>query len=124
MTSDNDPELDGRYLGTISADFAAVAETLREASYQLRRRQISAYPVFPICKQQQPVGSLLMDKDEVELRWHFYLSFLEEFVQRGLVDGDKVADFEQVYRDADEFCCLFVIDVEFTNFVFLPYPEE
>ena len=28
------------------------------------------------------------------------------------------------YKDADEFCCLFVLDKEFTNFVFVPYPED
>ena len=28
---ENDPELNGKYLGTISKDFVVVAETLREA---------------------------------------------------------------------------------------------
>ncbi len=46
------------------------------------------------------------------------LSFLDEFVQRKLVED--VEAFRQAYRDPDEFCCLFVIDVDFTRFVFLP----
>jgi hypothetical protein len=45
-------------------------------------------------------------------------------VQRGIVDTDKQEDFKNAYKDADEFCCLFVIDKEFTNFVFIPYPED
>ncbi|MGB3618821.1 MAG: hypothetical protein WBA12_11940 [Catalinimonas sp.] len=121
---DEDTPPDGKYLGTISADFAVVADTLKEASYELRRRNISAHPIFPLCKEPQPVGSLLLDKGEVNLRWHVFLSFLEEFTQRGLVDEERTDEFKQIYKDADEFCCLFVIDAEFTNFVFLPYPEE
>ncbi|SDL99622.1 hypothetical protein SAMN05421823_109232 [Catalinimonas alkaloidigena] len=121
---ENNPELDGKYLGTISADFAVIAETLKEASYQLRKRNISQYPIFPICKEELPIGALLVDRKELVLKWNFYFSFLEEFVQRKLVEEDKVQDFKEVYKDADEFCCLFVVDVEFTNFVFLPYPED
>jgi hypothetical protein len=45
----NDPELSGKYLGTISADFVKVADTLKEASYQIRKSGF-AFPIFPICK--------------------------------------------------------------------------
>ena len=51
----NDPELSGKYLGTISADFVKIADTLKEASYRIRTAGF-AYPVFPTCKQSQPIG--------------------------------------------------------------------
>ena len=121
---ENDPELDGKYLGTISADFAVVSETLKEASYQLRKRNISPYPIFPVSKEELPIGALLIDRQDLLLKWNFYFSFLDEFVQRQLVESDRVQDFKEVYKDPDEFCCLFVVDVDFTKFVFLPYPED
>jgi hypothetical protein len=43
-------------------------------------------------------------------------------VQRGLVEDQEA--FKAAYKDPDEYCCLFVIDYDFTNFVFLPYPED
>jgi hypothetical protein len=49
----NDPELSGKYLGTISEDFVKVADTLKEASYQIRKAGFE-YPIFPICKDEQP----------------------------------------------------------------------
>ncbi len=118
----NNPELNGKYLGTISSDFVIVSSTLNEASYHIRQRQISEYPIFPICKTSQPIGQLLLDKQEVRLQWNFYASFLQEFEQRGIVDDLDI--FRQAYKNPDEFCCLFVIDREFTNFVFIPYPED
>jgi hypothetical protein len=113
----NDPELNGKYLGTISRDFVKVSDTLKEAAYQIRKRGFSDFPIFPICKDDQPIGQLLIDQ-----KTNYYASFLDEFIQRELVsDKDQ---FIQAYKDADEFCCLFVVDKEFTNFVFIPYPED
>lgn len=120
----NDPELSGKYLGTISADFVKVADTLKEASYQIRKREISQHPVFPVCKTDQPIGQVIIGRLQAETEWNYYASFLDEFVQRGIIDAEKQDDFKNAYKDPDEFCCLFVIDKEFTNFVFIPYPED
>lgn len=120
----NDPELSGKYLGTISSDFVKVADTLKEASYQIRKRGISEYPVFPICKEPQPIGQIILPQHQVNTEWNYYVSFMDEFVQRGFIDNEKQADFIAAFKEPDEFCCLFVIDKDFTNFVFIPYPED
>jgi len=119
----NDPELSGKYLGTISSDFARVADSIKESSYQIRKAGFE-FPVFPICQEEQPIGQLLMKRTDLGTTWNYYASFLDEFVQRELVGEEKVDDFKQAYKDPDEFCCLFVIDQDFTRFVFIPYPED
>ena len=118
----NDPELNGKYLGTITRDFVLIADTLREASYAIRKRGFSNYPIFPICKQEQQVGQLLIGRKELNLQWNYYASFLDEFIQRKLVEDAEA--FQLAYKDPDEYCCLFVIDYDFTNFVFIPFPED
>ena len=118
----NDPELNGKYLGTISRDFVKVADTLKEASYQIRKRGYSNFPIFPVCKTSQPIGQLLIDKSSVGTEWNYYASFLDEFLQRELIVSNE--EFEKAYKDPDEFCCLFVVDTTFTNFVFIPFPED
>lgn len=121
----NDPELSGKYLGTISRDFAVVSETLREASYQVRKRNISKYPIFIFSRTAVPLGGLLLAKEELALEWDISASYVEDFVQKKLVDEDRLEDFKAAYKDPDEFCCLFVVDGEsFTNFVFIPFPED
>ena len=119
----NDPEVSGKYLGTISQDFVKVADTLKEASYQIRKGGFE-YPIFPICKEHQPIGQLLLDKRDGATTWNYYASFLDEFVQRELVMLSKEEEFKSHYKDPDEFCCLFVIDEEFTNYVYIPYPVD
>ncbi len=120
----NDPELDGKYLGTISSDFVKVADFLREASYQIRVRGFSDYPIFPVSREEQPIGELLYAGKDLHLSWNYYASYLDEFVERKLIDEDKIPDFKESYKNPDEYCCLFVIDSNFTNFVYIPFPED
>jgi hypothetical protein len=122
----NDPELNGKYLGTITTDFVKIADTLKEAAYQMKARKISDFPIFILCKELISLGKLLFYKDELKrelpLEWNYYFSYLEEFVERKLVT--EVADFKANYKNIDEFACLFVVDKEFVNFVYIPYPVD
>ena len=122
----NDPELDGKYLGKITKDFVKVSNTLKEAAYLLKARKIADFPIFPISHDKIEIGQLLIAKDEteLELEWNYYFSFLDEFIQRQLVDSEKLDDFKAAFKDPDEFCCLFVVDKDFVNFVYIPYPED
>ncbi|GAB2614673.1 hypothetical protein [Belliella aquatica] len=125
MISDfNDPELSGKYLGTITKDFINVSDILKEASYQVRSRKFSQYPIFPISKEEQPIGQLLLGKEEKKLDWNYYITYVDEFIQRKLIAEDLLEEFEKNYKNPDEFCCLFVMDKEFTSFVYIPFPEE
>ncbi len=119
-----DPNLDGKYLGTITSDFVKVADTLKEASYQVRKRGFSDYPIFPISKEEIPIGQLLIDKKELGTTWNYYITYINEFIDRKLIDETKVEDFKKTYKDPDEFCCLFVVDKAFTNYLFVPYPVD
>ncbi|WP_258105797.1 hypothetical protein [Marinoscillum sp. MHG1-6] len=118
----NDPELNPKYLGQISSDFVKVAELLKEASYQIRKRGFSEHPVFPISKNDLPIGQLLYEAGKMENEWNYYASFAEEFLERKLIEDKEV--FVQAYKDPDEFCCLFIVDKDFTNFLFIPYPVD
>jgi hypothetical protein len=75
----NDPELSGRYLGTISEDFVKVSDNLKEASYQIRKRGFSEHPIFPVSRNEQPVGQLLVDTVAFGTQWNYFASYLDEF---------------------------------------------
>ena len=118
----NDPELSGKYLGTITKDFVKVADTLKEASYQIRKEGFSEYPIFPIAKVEIPIGQLLIGRQDLDTSWNYYATYIDEFINRKLIEN--LEQFKAAYKDPDEFCCLFVVDNEFTKFVFVPYPED
>lgn len=122
----NSPDLNGKYLGIISSDFALVSDFLKEASYQIRTRGFSKYPVFTVCREfVPPVGQKLIGAGELNGNsWNYAASVMEEFVQRELIAPENMEVFETNYKDPDEFCCLFVFDADFASFVFIPFPEE
>lgn len=121
----NDPELQqkSKYLGSISKDFVQVCDSLKEAAYLMQKRGISQFPIFPVAKQNIAVGQLIIPNQD-KREWIFYISLLEEFTQRGLVAPDNEAQFKQIYKNPDEYCCLFVVDEDFLNFLFIPYPDD
>lgn len=118
----NDPELNGKYLGSITKDFVVVADTLKEAAYQVRKRGFSEFPIFPISQEPMPIGQMLIERQELNTAWNYHITYLDEFVQRKLVEDEEA--FRKAYKNPDEFCCLFVVDKTFTNFLFVPYPED
>ncbi len=124
---ENDPELQakGKFLGTITADFARASDVLRDASEAIRDRAHSKHPIFVFSREPVSLGALLLNAPDRLMQWHVFASSLEEFTQRGLVqEGEGEATFRGAYKDPDEYACLFVVDPEFMEFVFLPYPED
>ena len=121
---ENSPELEGKYLGTITEDFLKVESILSQGAYRMVKGNISQYPIFGMSKEERPLGELIIPKNYKGIRWNVYISFAENFVQRGLIEDSRVADFEKIFKDPLEFCCLCVCDNDFLKFVFLPYPED
>lgn len=122
MDVSNNPEISGKYLGTVSQDFIKVSDQIKEASYQIRKQGFSEHPIFIISKTEVPVGQLLFKKDEVGTEWNYFVTYLDEFVERKIIE--KKEEFINNYKNPEEFCCLFVIDGQFTNFVYIPYPVD
>jgi hypothetical protein len=120
----NDPELDGKNLGMISQDFIKVADHIKEASYQIRKRGFSDFPIFILSRTEIALGQLLYKKDEVGTEWNYFVTYLDEFIQTKLIEKDRVDEFKSNYKNPEEFCCLFVIEGESSKFVFIPFPED
>jgi len=121
----NSPELNGKYLGLISSDFVLVADTLKEAAYQIKKRGFSEFPVFVCSQRPIEIGQMLIGVEELNgNKWNYHASMMEEFVQRKLIAEENVELFVQNFKDVEEYACLFVVDGQFTNFVFIPFPDE
>ncbi|TAH11195.1 MAG: hypothetical protein EAZ14_06860 [Runella slithyformis] len=124
MDDANSPELNKQLMGVVSSDFVKVSEQLREASYQIRKRGFSEHPIFVASQREVELGITLIGNGEFENRWNYRASYLQEFVQRELVGEESVEMFQENYKNADEYCCLFVIEADFAGFIFVPFPED
>ena len=120
----NSPDVNRKVLGQISEDFIKVADNLKETSYQIRKRGFSDHPVFVVTKKTVDLGTLLFDYQELDNQYIYRASFLDEFIQRNLVGVESIELFKENYKNPDEYACLFVLQGDFTGFVFVPFPED
>ncbi|MBP6386743.1 MAG: hypothetical protein KA313_01515 [Pseudarcicella sp.] len=121
----NSADLNGKYLGIISADFVIVADILKDASYQIRKRGFSEYPVFVCSQNDLAIGQKLLNMNEfANNRWNYSASMMEEFTQREIIAQENIEVFKGNYKNPDEYACLFVYDGQFASFVYIPFPEE
>ncbi|RRB02612.1 hypothetical protein [Larkinella rosea] len=121
----NSPDVNRKLMSLVSTDFVKVADTLKEASYVIRKRGFTENPIFVASRRAVDVGQLLLGPKEItDNAWTYRASLLEEFVQRKLVAEESVNDFKENYKNPDEYCCLFVVDADFAGFIFIPFPED
>lgn len=124
MDDANSPELNRKLMGIVSGDFVKVADSLKEASYQIRKRGFSDYPVFVVSNTDVPLGQLLFGKTNMGNELIYKATYVDEFVERQLIAPESLDLWQENYKNADEYCCLFVVLAEFTGFVYIPYPED
>jgi phage pi2 protein 07 len=125
MDDANSPELNRKLMGYISEDFIRVSDQLKEASYQIRKRGFSDYPIFVVSNSGDiELGALLFASTELTNRYTYRASMMQEFVDRKLIGEESEEAFKESYKDPEEYCCLFALIGDFSGFVFVPYPED
>lgn len=124
MDDANSPELNQKLMGYISQDFIKVADQLKEASYQIRKRGFSEYPIFAVTNNEVDLGVLLIGSTELANHYTYKASYMQEFVDRKLIGEESALLFTENYKNPEEFCCLFALIGEFSGFVYVPYPED
>ena len=83
-------------------------------------QEISKYPIFVLHKQEMELGIPLKNEINTPNDWLVNLSTLEEFSTKQVIEASRITRFTKVYKNPEEFLCLFVLDEFGANFVFLP----
>lgn len=99
---------------------APYREILGKASDTVLEQEISSYPIFVLHKKEMELGIPLKNEINTPGDWLVNLSTLEEFSTKQIIEASRVNRFTQVYKNPEEYLCLFVIDEFGANFVFLP----
>ncbi len=83
-------------------------------------QNVSDYPILVWQRGTAiEIGVLLKENVRPGL-WEVRMSTLEELVSKGLMRSERVADFRQVFNNARQQYCLFVVTPEEASFVFRP----
>lgn len=91
------------------------------ASRRMLDEEVTRYPIFVAHQQEVEIGVVLISHDNDTHKWSIHASTLEEFNVKGLVPDDKIHDFIKVYKNPEDFYCVFVISELGAQFAFLPF---
>jgi len=91
-----------------------------QAADSIINQDISSYPIFVLHQTQVPFGLPLVEREKLGGKWSVHASTLEEFVTKQLIEQQKTEEFKTIYKDPKKYLCLFVIQAEGANFIFLP----
>lgn len=108
-------------LNLLRADLTWVRDALQEVSGDLIREGYSKYPIFIAQETEPEFGELLFDRAELNLNYCIGVSYLEEFVERGLVAEDKQSLFVDNFKDPAKYFCFLLISTQAgAHLVFVP----
>ena len=93
---------------------------MSRASEELMNSEVTKYPIFVVHRQVLELGVPLVLQDGTRNPWSIHVSSLEEFHVKGLVQKDKTKDFIKVYKDPQDYFCVFVLSELGAQFIFLP----
>ncbi|MBK8701652.1 MAG: hypothetical protein IPN29_19695 [Saprospiraceae bacterium] len=105
---------------SLQEELRIYAKVLGEAADVIRDQDVSRYPIFIVHQQEIAMGIPIIERSKNGGNWNVNASSLEEFVTKNLIFDEKVDEFIQTYKNADEFVCLFVLSELGANFIFIP----
>ncbi len=112
---------------SVKTEIQKYAHIFQTANYEMKVRGISQYPIFILSKEKVNRFSYLIEnKNDERQQWHIYISYLEELINRKILESKKALGLKERFRkiDADEDICILILDQKFINIVFLPCPQS
>ncbi len=108
----------------LEEEFRSYKKALSKAADTILDERVSNYPIFVAHKGDANLGIPLIKQEEVSGNWSINASSLEEFAAKKLIRNDRLDDFKAIYKDPEEWLCLFVLEESAAHFVFLPRQDN
>lgn len=108
-------------LESIRNDVDQVGHQLKDISMKVIEEGISSFPIYIASHEHHQIGKPIFDPDSSTLNWTFHASIIEEFIQKDIIPKDRVNAFQKAYEDPETRACIFILDSDLMQIVFIPY---
>lgn len=109
----------------LNEDLALHKLMIKNIAMVIIEEEVSNYPIFVAHREESlDLGKPLIFRSENENNWNINVSHLEEFVNKNIINEAMVENFKMVYKDAEKYMCLFVIENDMVNFMFKSYEKD
>lgn len=108
---------------SLQRDLKFFSESIHEVAVEIMVEGLSKYPIFVAHQHEIKLGEPILDRIELNSEWSINASYLEEFLERGVIKAELKQRFIDTYKSPKDFICVFVVVPEGANFVFVPYAK-
>ena len=93
---------------------------MSEATDRILDQEVSKYPIYIAHKAELAIGLPLVDREETNGEWSINVSSMEEFNAKQVIPNNKISDFKEVFKDPEDWVCVFYVGDLGQKFLFLP----
>lgn len=111
-------------IALIKEDLPFILNSVQEFSMQLLALKVTKYPIFVLhAEPDVRLGIKMLDADVTNCYWNVSSSHLEDFVNKKVIEKEKVNAFRESYKNPAEYACFFVLTEGESGFIYYPYTK-
>lgn len=95
-------------------------KAMGQAIDQLLAKEVTKYPIFVVHRQEVEIGLEIISKEKINGAWSVNVTTLEELVAKQVIFQNRIEDFKVVYKDPEDYICLFILSELGAQFIWMP----
>jgi hypothetical protein len=108
-------------LKALEAELTEYSGQLLEITRELLKERVSEFPIFIAHQADVYLGEIIIDKNEYEVDFSLSVSTVEEFVETGLIQKEKLAAFREAFGNPLKNMCVFWVHGDNARYILFPF---
>ena len=108
-------------LKALEAELTEYSGQLLEITRELMKERVSEFPIFIAHQADVYIGEIIIDKNEYEVDFSLSVSTVEEFVETGLIQKEKLAAFREAFGNPLKNICVFWVHGDNARYILFPF---
>ncbi|MEK0420556.1 MAG: hypothetical protein RLZZ161_407 [Bacteroidota bacterium] len=94
---------------------------LLEITRELLKERVTEFPIFIAHQTDIFLGEIIVDMKEYEVSFSLSVSTVEEFVETGLIQKEKLTGFREAFGNPVSNMCVFWIHGDNARYILFPF---
>lgn len=108
-------------LNALQDELTEFSGQLLEITRELLKERVTEFPVFIAHQTEVYLGELIVDMKEYEVPFSLSVSTVEEFVESGLIQKEKLSAFREAFGNPVNNMCVFWIHGDSARYILFPF---
>lgn len=108
-------------LKVLQEELAEFSGQLLEITRELLKERVTEFPIFIAHQSDVFIGEVIIDLKEYEVPFSLSVSTIEEFVETGLIQKDKLIAFREAFGNPVNNMCVFWVHGDNARYILFPF---